>query len=139
MEEDVTRELCEYIFQPKHKGCFVIAHNLRGKTCFYVVLYMYNSFSCTGFDGYWILRWLLTNGIVPKTIFRGSTIIQMDVVKYGIKFRDSLNYVPHSLSGWAKMFGLKEHKTYFPHTLNSPEHWGSVISFPYRKLMDTKP
>ena len=36
--------------------------------------------------------------------------------------------------GWAKMFSLKEHKTYFPHTLNSPEHWGSVIPFPDRKF-----
>jgi hypothetical protein len=86
-----------------------------------------------GFDGYWILKWLLANSIVPKVIFNGSKILQLDVKEFGIKFRDSLNFVPMSLAAWAESCGIDQKKTYFPHSINKPEFWGTVIPFPNRK------
>jgi len=39
------------------------------------------------FDGYFILSYLIRTGIVPKVIFNGSKIMQLDVPEYKIKFR----------------------------------------------------
>ena len=112
--EDVTDEFCSYIFDARFKNYFVIAHNFRG------------------FDSYPILRWLLNNGITPKIIMSGSKIMQLDVKEYNIRFRDSYNYNPQSLSSWAKTFDLakNEQKGSFPHEYNSPEHWGKEVQYP---------
>ena len=34
---NITDNLCNYIFQPKHKGYYVIAHNLRASQYHYLV------------------------------------------------------------------------------------------------------
>jgi hypothetical protein len=57
----------------------------------------------------------------------------MDVKEFGIKFRDSLNFVPMSLAAWAESCGIDQRKTYFPHSVNKPEFWGRIIPFPNRK------
>src|ERR1700728_1805086 len=82
------------------------------------------------FDGYFILNYLLRNNIVPNVTFKGSQLLQIDVRKYDIKFRDSLNYVPMSLASWAKAFDVPQHKGHFPHDVNLPENWGQLIPYP---------
>ncbi|XP_055356787.1 uncharacterized protein LOC129601886 [Paramacrobiotus metropolitanus] len=96
--QDVTDDLCAFLFQEDHHGYYVIAHNFKG------------------FDGYFILNWLLRNGIVPKVIMNGGKILLLDVpAPYNIHFRDSYNYNPQSLSKWPATFGLENtNKEPFP-------------------------
>ena len=89
------------------------------------------------FDGYFILKWLIDNGIMPKLIMNGNKIIQMDVEKYKIRFRDSLNYNPQSLAKWPATFKLDNiSKGTFPHKLNRPENWNLPNGIPYPELSD---
>ncbi|XP_055337792.1 uncharacterized protein LOC129587874 [Paramacrobiotus metropolitanus] len=112
--QDVTDDLCAFLFQENHHGYYVIAHNFKG------------------FDGYFILNWLLRNGIVPKVIMNGGKILMLDVpAPYNIHFRDSYNYNPQSLSKWPATFGLQNaSKGTFPHRFNRPENWNRVVPFP---------
>ncbi|XP_055355347.1 uncharacterized protein LOC129600792 [Paramacrobiotus metropolitanus] len=111
---DVTNDLCEFLFQEDHKGFYVIAHNFKG------------------FDGYFILNWLLRNGIVPKVIMNGGKLLMLDVpAPYDIHFRDSYSYNPQSLSKWPATFGLEDtSKGTFPHRFNREENWNKIVPFP---------
>ena len=112
---DVVDDVCNFIFQSRHRGYFVLAHNFRG------------------FDGYFILKWLTKNGIVPDVIMDGSKILRLDVKEFNIKFRDTLSYVPLSLSKWATAFQVDQAKGSFPHSINAPEYWNQTIAYPDRK------
>ena len=112
---DIINDVCNFIFQPAHRGFFVLAHNFRG------------------FDGYFILKWLTKNGIAPDVIMDGSKVLRLDVKEFGIKFRDTLSYVPLSLSNWATAFQVDQAKGMFPHPVNCKENWNRVITYPNRK------
>ncbi|XP_055336572.1 uncharacterized protein LOC129587021 [Paramacrobiotus metropolitanus] len=110
---DVTNELCTFLFSERHRDHFIIAHNFKS------------------FDGYFILNWLLKNGVVPKVILNGGKILQLDVPQLNIRFRDSINYNPQSLAKWPATFGLPEiSKGTFPHRFNRKENWDQVVPFP---------
>ncbi|XP_055329984.1 uncharacterized protein LOC129582497 [Paramacrobiotus metropolitanus] len=112
---DISSALGEFIFSERFRGYTFIAHNLKG------------------FDGYFLLNYLIKNGIIPHPlIFNGSKVVQMDISKLKIKFRDSMNYVPSSLKNFAKAFGLQETKGDFPHKLNQPENWNKILPWPDR-------
>ncbi|GAV09138.1 hypothetical protein RvY_18732 [Ramazzottius varieornatus] len=96
---DIIDAVCNFIFQPAHRGFYVLAHNFRA------------------FDGYFILKWLTKNGVVPDVILDGSKILRPDVKEFGIKFRDTLSYVPLSLSKWATTFQVDQAKGCFPHRI----------------------
>ena len=82
-------------------GYTFIAHNLKG------------------YDGYFLLNWLVNNSLKPETIYSGSKIMMMKVRKFGIRFIDSLNFIPQPLKAFPKTFGLSElKKGYFPHYFN---------------------
>ena len=117
---DVTDEFCSFLFDERFRNHYIIAHNFRG------------------FDSYPILRWLLNNGIRPEVIMNGGKVMQLDVKEFGIRFRDSYNYNPQSLSDWAKTFNLAvtEQKGVFPHSYNGPEYWGKVVEYPKREAYD---
>ncbi|XP_055334218.1 uncharacterized protein LOC129585529 [Paramacrobiotus metropolitanus] len=110
--KDIAGDVCEFIFQEKHAGFFCLAHNFRG------------------FDGYFILKWLLQKGQAPDVIMKGSQITHLRDREFGINFRDTLNYVPLSLDNWAKSFAVEETKGKFPHVLNRPQFWNTVIDYP---------
>lgn len=117
---DVTEEFCSFLFDERFRNHYVIAHNFRG------------------FDSYPILRWLLNNGIKPEVIMNGGKVMQLDVKEFGIRFRDSYNYNPQSLSAWARTFDLAntEQKGTFPHCYNGPEYWNKVVEYPKRDAYD---
>ena len=63
-----------------------------------------------------MLKWLISDGIMPKLIMNGNKIVQLEVEKYKIHFRDSLNYNPQSLAKGPATFGLQGiGKGRFPH------------------------
>ncbi|XP_055344851.1 uncharacterized protein LOC129592761 isoform X3 [Paramacrobiotus metropolitanus] len=110
---NVTDQLCSFLFNERHRDHYIIAHNFKG------------------FDGYFILRWLLENGIVPKVIMNGGKILQLDVSEFNICFRDSFNYNPQSLAKWPATFGIRDiGKGTFPHRFNRKENWDKVLPFP---------
>ena len=53
---DVSDELCNFIFQEKHQNFYIIAHNFQS------------------FDGMFILKWLLNNGIKNEPMLCGGKI-----------------------------------------------------------------
>ncbi|XP_055345700.1 uncharacterized protein LOC129593397 [Paramacrobiotus metropolitanus] len=110
---DITDSLCAFLFHERHRDFYIIAHNFKA------------------FDGYFILNWLLKNGITPNVIMNGGKLMQLDVTEYNIRFRDSINYNPQSLAKWPATFGIPNiGKGTFPHKFNRKENWDMVTPFP---------
>ncbi|GFR08216.1 DNA_pol_B_2 domain-containing protein [Trichonephila clavata] len=106
-------KFCKYLFSPQHKGFTAIAHNMKG------------------FDGQFILRWMLEQGQCPRVIPNGSKIMCITLSALNIRIIDSFNFFPMSLSKLPKTFGLEElAKGYFPHLFNCPSNQSYVGSFP---------
>ncbi|GFT35597.1 uncharacterized protein TNCV_4870831 [Trichonephila clavipes] len=83
-----------------------------------------------GFDGQFILRWMLEQGQCPRVIPNGSKIMCITSA-LSIRIIDSFNFFPMPLSKLPKTFGLEElAKGYFPHLLNCPSNQSYVGSFP---------
>ena len=91
-----------WLFSKKNKGFTALAHNM------------------SGYDGYFILEYLIDNSIRPDIIYNGSKIMYLHVTRgLNIKVIDSLNFLPMRLSQFPKAFGLKTlKKGYFPHLFN---------------------
>jgi len=79
-----------FVLKKDFKDYVIMAHNLKG------------------FDGQPVLKWLVENGHTPFAIFNGSKMIYIDTLIYGIKFSDSLNFIPIPLKDFKSTFGLKE-------------------------------
>jgi hypothetical protein len=87
-------------------GYTVIAHNLRG------------------FDGVFVLRELLNNGVSPTVIVKGLKIMLLSIPGCNLRFIDSFNFLPMGLAKLPAAFGVDcGSKGYFPHFFNSPQNW----------------
>lgn len=92
----------------RFKGYTAVAHNLRG------------------FDGVFVLKNLLINGVCPNVIVRGQKIMVLEVPGSQIRFIDSFNFLPMGLAKLPQAFGLADScgsKGYFPHFYNRKENW----------------
>lgn len=106
-------DLCSFFFKSGHKGYTCIAHNMKG------------------FDGQFVLRWLLENGYQPKVIPQGSKLMYIEVTALQMRFIDSFNFLPMALSKLPKTFGKTElAKGYFPHLFNTEENQDYVGVLP---------
>lgn len=84
-------KFCEWLFAKKNKGAIAIAHNAKG------------------YDGQFILEYCHRQGLKPKSIIsRGLGVMYMEVG--GIKFKDSLNFLPMALAALPKAFDVREVK-----------------------------
>ena len=73
-----------------------------------------------GYDGYFVLRYLNDNNLLPHIILTGSKIMLLDIESLNIKFIDSINFLPMPLSKFPATFNLSElKKGYFPHKFNT--------------------
>ena len=100
--------------QIQRKGSTVVAHNGRS------------------YDSYFLLSYLIDNGIVPKLIFSGPKIMCMKV-EHGLDIcvLDSLNFLPMRLAAFPKAFGLSElKKGWFPHFFNTTENQNYIGPYP---------
>ena len=122
---DTTKKFCEWLFSKEHQGCIVVAHNFQG------------------YDGYFIHDFLNKNAIKYKVILRGAKILSMTIPMFDMKFIDSLNFIPMSLSQFPKTFGMTELcKGYFPHLFNKEENQsyvGPIPPVPYYSPNTMKP
>ena len=110
---DTTKDFCEWLLTKEHQDCIVVAHNFQG------------------YDGYFIQDFLNKNAIKYEVILRGAKILSMTIPMFNMKFIDSLNFIPMSLSKFPKTFGMTELcKGYFPHLFNKEENQKYVGPIP---------
>lgn len=108
---DACNKFCRYLFTKDHEGYTVVAHNMKG------------------FDGQFIVGWLLNQGVEPEIIPNGSKLMSISCRK--IRIIDSFNFLPMSLAKLPKTFGFDElHKGYFPHLFNRPENQDYIGELP---------
>jgi hypothetical protein len=89
--DDCLDRFCEWLFKKQNKGAIAIAHNAKG------------------YDSLFILEYCHRQGLKPKQLIsRGLSIMYMEVG--GIKFKDSLNFLPMPLSALPKAFDVPEVK-----------------------------
>lgn len=113
---EALEQFCSFLFDPKHKGYTVLAHNLKG------------------FDGQFILRWLLEKGHTPTVIPQGSKLMCIQFTTLQMTFIDSFNFLPMALSKLPKTFGLSELvKGYFPHLFNTEANQHYVGALPAKE------
>ena len=111
--KDTVKQFCEWLLTKEHKDCIVVAHNFQG------------------YDGYFIIKYLVQNAIKYEYILRGAKVLSMEIPMFNIKFIDSLNFIPMSLAKFPKTFGQDELcKGYFPHLFNKEENWNYVGPIP---------
>jgi len=111
--DNTLESMCKEIFQKKNSGYTFIAHNLKG------------------YDGQFILKWALDNGLTPTVIYAGSKIMYMCIEKYELKFIDSVNFLQKPLSDLPKMFNFDNiKKGYFPHKFNTLKNQNYVGKYP---------
>ena len=111
--KDTVKQFCEWLLTKEHQDCIVVAHNFQG------------------YDGYFIIKYLIQNAIKYEFILRGAKVLTMTVPMFNIKFIDSLNFIPMSLAKFPKTFGQDELcKGYFPHLFNKEENWNYVGPIP---------
>ena len=123
--DNTNVDFCNWLFTKDHQGCIVVAHNFQG------------------YDGYFIQNFLNENCVKYEIILRGAKTLSMTVPMFNIKFIDSLNFIPMSLSKFPKTFGMEELcKGYFPHLFNRKEnekYEGPIPSEPYYMPNTMKP
>ena len=111
--KDTVKQFCEWLLTKEHQDCIVVAHNFQG------------------YDGYFIIKYLIQNAIKYEFILRGAKVLTMTIPMFNIKFIDSLNFIPMSLAKFPKTFGQDELcKGYFPHLFNKEENWNYVGPIP---------
>ena len=110
---DTVKDFCEWLLSKEHQGCIVVAHNFQG------------------YDGYFIQDFLNKNAVKYEVILRGAKILSMTIPMFNMKFIDSLNFIPMSLSEFPKTFGMVELcKGYFPHIFNKEQNQNYIGSIP---------
>ena len=111
--KDTVKQFCEWLLTKEHQDCIVVAHNFQG------------------YDGYFIIKYLIQNAIKYEHILRGAKVLSLTIPMFNIKFIDSLNFIPMSLAKFPKTFGQDELcKGYFPHLFNKEENWNYVGPIP---------
>ena len=84
-----------------------------------------------GYDSYFILQYLREQGVKYEVIMRGGKTLSLEVPIFGIKFIDSLNFIPMKLANFPKTFGIEElAKGSFPHLFNKKENGNYVGPIP---------
>ena len=111
--KDTVEKFCTWLFTERHRDCIVIAHNFQG------------------YDGYFIKDYLVKNAIQYDVIYRGAKSLSLKVPNWGIRFIDSLNFIPMALAKFPKTFGQDELcKGYFPHAFNKEENQNYIGPIP---------
>ena len=114
MQGDITDEFCQWLFTDQNRGATLIAHNLRG------------------FDGLFILRYMIDHNLKVSVIKRGSQLLDLRYPALDMRVRDTLNFCALRLADFPKAVGLEDlvQKGDFPHLTNFRQNWDEVLPFP---------
>ena len=116
LSENVRDDVGDFIFSTTFKGYTIIAHNMRG------------------YDGCFLLRYLVEHGIKPDITCNGLQFLSMYVKGYQIRVIDSLNFLPMPLSAFPKTFGLSSgEKGHFPVLFIDPVNFDYIGEMPAEK------
>jgi hypothetical protein len=97
----------DFLFSGEFKDFTIIGHNMKG------------------FDGCFLLRYLIEKNIETKIIANGLKLTSVSVPQQNIRIIDSLNFLQMSLAALPKALGIEEkvkNKGYFPHFFTTPEN-----------------
>jgi G:T-mismatch repair DNA endonuclease (very short patch repair protein) len=112
-----VERFCEYLFDGKKANWICVAHNAGS------------------YDLYFIMEFIHKAGIRPEVILNGHKIISMSA--QGLRFLDSLLFLPMPLRELPRAFGLKGvKKGDFPHKFNTLENQTYVGSMPGPEFYD---
>ena len=115
--EKTLTEFCEYLFDGKNAGAVCIAHNAGS------------------YDMQFVMGYVHGVGIKPEVVVRGTKMMCMKA--QGLRFVDSINFIPMALAKIPKAFDLKQlRKGWFPHRCNRPENVGYVGPMPKAELYE---
>ncbi|XP_078699560.1 uncharacterized protein LOC144926542 [Branchiostoma floridae x Branchiostoma belcheri] len=111
--ENTARTFCRWVMRKELKDSVFIAHNFKG------------------YDGQFILEYLVNNGIKPNVIHNGAKIMFLRIPRLNIRFIDSSNFLAMPLSKFPKTFGFEDmSKGFFPHYFTSFENMSYVGPLP---------
>jgi len=110
-------DFCRWLLSKKHIGFTAIAHYARG------------------YDSHFIMQYCVANAVVPKVLYNGSKLMQLEIPSIRLRVIDSHNFIQAPLSSLLKTFGLTElKKGYFPHLFNTKENENYVGPLPDKKF-----
>ena len=116
----------QFLFSERFHGYTVLAHNMKG------------------FDGCFLLRYLLKHNFKVSVIANGLKLTSIHVASLNMTLIDSLNFFQMPLSGLVSAMGLEDKvasKGYFPHFFTRPENLtykGSLPHMSYYGCFDMK-
>ena len=88
-----------------------------------------------GYDSYFILELCYKQYMKPEQLVNGAKILSLSFM--GLKFLDSLSFLPMPLAAFPKAFGLQElKKGFFPHFFNTQDHQDYVGPIPAQDYYD---
>ena len=88
-----------------------------------------------GYDSFFILEESYRKYIKPEQLVNGAKILSLSFM--GLKFLDSLSFLPMPLAAFPKAFGLQElKKGFFPHFFNTQDHQDYVGPIPAQDYYD---
>ena len=113
-----TDEFCKWLFNPKHKGYTILAHNGKGYDYQFIMKYIYKK-----------------TAYKPFIVYAGSKIMTFSISQgLNIKFVDSVNFMSCRLEDFPSTFGIKElKKGFYPHLFNTSENYNYIGDIPPRK------
>ena len=97
----------QFLFSERFKGYTVLAHNMKG------------------FDGCFLLRYLLKHNFKVSVIANGLKLTSIHVASLNMRLIDSLNFFQMPLAGIVAAMGLENQvasKGYFPHFFTCPDN-----------------
>ena len=114
VDYSVAENVGQFLFSSKFEGYTCIAHNLRG------------------FDGCFLLRYLIENNIHAEVICNGLKLTSIYIPELEMRLIDSLNFFQMSLAGIVSAMGLENisNKGHFPHFFASPDNLSYVGPMP---------
>ncbi|XP_059582038.1 uncharacterized protein LOC132250018 [Alligator mississippiensis] len=92
--------------------------------------YTFIAHSAKGYDGYFVVSQLLKEKMGVKLITQGGKLMCIEVTRLGIRFIDSLIFLPMKLSRLPQVMGFEGCKGYFPHFFNRAENQNYVGPLP---------
>ena len=116
VDYNVAKSVGDFLFSSKaFKDFTVIAHNMRG------------------FDGCFLLRYLVENNIPIDVVCNGLKLTSIFVKSIRMRLIDSLNFFQMSLAGIVSAMGIEDIvkcKGYFPHFFTRPENINYIGPLP---------
>jgi hypothetical protein len=122
----VAYEVGKFLFHKRFWGYTIIAHNMKG------------------FDGCFLLRYLIQNNFEIDVIANGLKLNAISVSRFNIRIIDSLNFFQMSLAALVSAMGIEatvKTKGFFPHFFTCPENLtyeGPVPDLEYYGCFDMK-